>query len=488
MADVVSKADVDVADAELRFTRWRREKSNRVWSRQVGSASGTARGGHGWRRTVRDEQLLEFATLHGMVLLRQAATWFYGGNASTALKRVVKMEQAGLVNRDAGVPAWAGTVITPTRAGQKVGVQGLPPMFERLALRDLSVPENLLHPALVADRLLVAMSQGVRVLTERQIRLMDREPDQDAVQEFLESVGVRFSVGETDPGVRPGRVFRRVYGADGQVTHTVPEVTYLSCAIASERQSATTETPTSVRFPDFVKVLASGELAAVEVEIATKASDRLQAIVVGYSKAVARLIPDGRGGVVRESVVERGEDGQERTVQRVALRRGQFRQVEWVCTPEAKGLLWGRFNPRKGEWARGFVPASMPFEYKSVQWASPPPNLPITVNDVVAHDSGVQYAVDQRSLPARYRCSYKRWLLWQEVWRREVPAADRPRKTFVKWVTLPAGGPGEVPPLELCLLTEAEVANAVRPRPRAGDTGVVAADDGGDANPGADAV
>ena len=112
MVKAIPQELVDAAQVDRRFTRWHREQSSRVASQVVSHRSGEARKGHGWRRTARDEALLEFASLHGMVLLRQAAKWFYGGKQSTASQRVSKMVAAGLLNRDDGVPEWAGMVLT----------------------------------------------------------------------------------------------------------------------------------------------------------------------------------------------------------------------------------------------------------------------------------------------------------------------------------------------------------------------------------------
>lgn len=462
MAEVVPKSLVEAQRADALFSRWRREKAARLASQEAGVRSGTAYRGHGWRRTPRDEQLLEFVTLHGMILLRQAAKWFYGGSEQTALKRAVKMTQAGLLARDDGVEEWAGTVLTPTRAGQRVGVSALPRMFDGLTVQDRAVPDNLLHAALVADRMLVARSQGITVLTERQIRLLDKQDDPVEVQAFLESVGVRFAAGATDVGVRSGQVFVKT-GEDSAGRELFEKRdTFVAAPVPSTRQRGSD--PLSVRYPDFLQVTGQGELVAVEVEIAAKPSDRLGAIIAGYAKAVARYRPDGRGGVVRERKRVRDGEGGTREEMRPVLERHQFRQVQWWCVPESEALLCGRYTRATNGYSRGMITKTMPLEFEGVDWAAPPTGLPMTVRAAVADDSGVQYKLDQRVLYARYRCSYQRWKLWRKVWESRVAPHERGAWTFVKWLMVPAGGAGVLSNLELCEEAELAAANAVPPR------------------------
>lgn len=456
VAEVIPRAVVEADAVGAGLSRARRERFLRLASQSAGADTGLRRSGHGWRRTERDEQLLQFVTLHGMILLRQAAKWFYSGKDETALKRVTKMEQAGLVNRDSGVADWAGTVITPTTAGQRVGVLELPTVFDNLVKRQLSVPDNLLHAALVADRILVTQAKGYRVLTERQIRLLDKA-DPDEVRAYLATQGVKFASEDTDPGVRPGVVFRERPTGDGDVKIEQYE-TYLAAPVPSPSQPSTTRTPQSVRFPDFVYVTRLGELVAMEVEIATKASDRLQGIVAGYSRTVARMIPDGMGSYRRATTAE----GQ--VSARPLLERHQFRQVQWWCVPESANLLRGRWDVKRNQWGVGFIPRMMPFEYQApdrpVDWHSQQSSLPMTVHEVTADDSGVQYALDQRVLPPHYRCSYKRWKVWRQVWRQHVPLEYRERAVFTRWLMVPGRADGEVSNLALCTLTEQDLLNA----------------------------
>ena len=458
--------------ASAGFTRAQRERAARLASRVAGEESGLRRKGHGWRRGERDEQLLQFATLHGMILLRQAAKWFYGGNEDLAFRRVVKMEQAGLVNRDSGVAEWAGTVVTPTTAGQKVGLLELPGPFERLAQRALSVPDNLLHAALVADQVLVQQSKGYRVLTERQIRLLDKHDDAAEVRAFLESQGVRFSSSEMEAGVRPGVVFRQRRTGEGPDDVVVERYsTFLAAPVPSPKQPLNTREPESVRFPDFVYISpTTGELVAMEVEIATKASDRLQAIIAGYSRAVAQPVSDGRGGF--EARAERDEHGREHWTP--VMRRHQFRQVRWLCVEETANLLRGRFDPKLYRYRTdGLIPSAMPMTYRKddgrggtqlrVDWHNQSAALPMQVHLVEADDVGVQYRLDQREVSPHYRCSYKRWKVWRQVWKADVPAEKRGTIRFIRW--LQGQSPhGEFTNHEWCILTEQKLANAAPPR------------------------
>lgn len=464
MPELIPQEVLDAARVERVFTRWHREQSSRAASRAVGDRSGKARVGHGWRRTERDEQLLQFATLHGMVLLRQAAKWFYGGKESTASQRVSKMVQAGLLNRDDGVPAWAGVVLTPTMAGQRVGVQGLP-VFERLANRWLSVPDNLLHSALTADRMLLAESQGFRVLTERQIRLLDGE-DLDVVKDFLTSpaVGAVFADGEFEPGIVPGRVWRAQSGPSGADRRYVPVPSVLGAAYPLPTQSLDDPEPRSVRYPDFVQVHPdTGELIAVEIEIAGKANDRLAAIVDGYAKSVARLVPDGYGAF-RTRSVSRTDPGTGEVVKVVEplFRRHQFRQVHWMCVPETAKQLRGRMQ--SGVAGGGYIAAAMPDEFRNADWRKQNRSRPMLVDEITADDPGVQYALDQRILHARYRCSYKRWMVWREVWEAHVEPRRRGVLPFSRWVMVPRGGRRQPSNLDLCLEAEETLANTAPAR------------------------
>ncbi|WP_197028064.1 hypothetical protein [Gordonia alkanivorans] len=469
MAEVISRAEAEALAASSGFTRRRRERMARLASRAAGVDSGLRRSGHGWRRSEQDEQLLQFVTLHGVILLRQAAKWFYDGSEDRAFRRVVKMRDAGLLNTDSGVAAWAGTAITPTTTGQKVGVMELPKVFHRLTRRAVSVPDNLLHATLVADHLLMRTrgDSRVRALTERQIRLLDGHDDPDEVREFLESQGVRFSTSEFEPGVRPGRVFRQ-RNVGGQVV-TEESSTFLSVPVPAPGQSPHTREPHSVRYPDFVYVTPrNGEMVAVEVEIATKPSDRLGAIVAGYSRSVARMVPDGVGGFKTIS----GVDAAGNEVTRTAWRRHQFRQVEWLCIDESANLLCGRRDPRAQKRRdNGMIPTAMPFEYKNpggsglrVDWDQLPAVMPMQVHLVTADDIGVRYRLDQRELSPQYRCSYQRWQVWRRVWENDVEPELRGTVRFTRWLSGQSAH-GPFSNYEYCLLTENRLANTVGPRP-----------------------
>ena len=465
MVKAIPQELVDAAQVDRRFTRWHREQSSRVASQVVSHRSGEARKGHGWRRTARDEALLEFASLHGMVLLRQAAKWFYGGKQSTASQRVSKMVAAGLLNRDDGVPEWAGMGLTPTRAGQIVGLQGLPPVFDRLANRYLSVPDNLLHAALVADRMLLAQSQGFRVLTERQIRLLDGE-DLAVVREFMtsEAVGAKFADSEFELGIVPGKVWRSKPGPVGGDRELVADDSVLAAAYPAVGQRLDDPQPGSVRYPDFVQIHpTTGELIAVEIELASKANDRLASIVAGYSKAVARLVPDGFGGFRTTTVVRTNpQTGEQEQKQQPVFRRGQFRQVQWLCVPETAKQLRGRPGA-DGKFRDGYIERAMPDEYQWVNWAQQSPALPMLVHEVTADDPGVQYSLDQRVLHARYRCSYKRWKVWRQLWEEDIRPERRGILTFVRWLMVPSGG-GQESNLDRCLAAEVRAANAAPAR------------------------
>src|SRR3546814_20130765 len=119
-------------------------------------------------------------TLHGVVSLRQAAPWFYGGKISTARHRVRSMEDAGLLTRNQDQP-WAGVVLVPTLDGQTVGLETAEFPVSHSSLRGhMTVPANLLHRLLVADQTLTARARGRPVLSERRIRMMKAHGERHA--------------------------------------------------------------------------------------------------------------------------------------------------------------------------------------------------------------------------------------------------------------------------------------------------------------------
>jgi hypothetical protein len=210
------------------------------------------------------------------------------------------------------------------------------------------------------------------------------------------------------------------------------------------------------------------------VEIATKASDRLAAIVAGYAKAVAQFELDPVTGEFKKTVSRDG-DGVEREV--VVLKRRQFRQVRWMCVQETVHLLQGTKDLHTREYRpNGLVPTAMSDVYRrrksgaggyelAVDWDQQSPHLPMLVSRVVADDEGVQYRLDQRELPPLYRCSYARWKVWQGVWKADVPEDKRAQRAFVFWLRGMSKF-GSFTNHEYCMMTEQRLDNTVAPRPK----------------------
>src|SRR5699024_3321815 len=159
------------------LSRARRERVRRDSQarsvRAVKRGRSTAKGLPGWRRLAEDEDLLRFLTVHGVVSLRQAAHWFYGGRYERARYRARLLEQAGLLVRH-DQESWAGVILVPTLDGQKVGLESANFPVSHASLRGhMRVPSQLLHRLLVAEYTLAARAKGRRVISERQIRMLD---------------------------------------------------------------------------------------------------------------------------------------------------------------------------------------------------------------------------------------------------------------------------------------------------------------------------
>lgn len=417
MVRVVQRWEVDAESVPLAVSKAQRARSNRRAT--AGARSGVHRG-DGWVRKPADEQLLEFMSLHGVINLRQASKWFYGGNFETARSRVRKMFDAGLVERYIDTP-WAGVVLFPTLDGQTVGLGGK----DHPLRKQLAVPRNLEHKLTVIDHALVSRSRGLHVISERQIRMFEARPVEE-VHRYLAAHGARVSSDGVEPGIVPSTltILREIAASAGGGFEVVGErKTWLGLPVRTpvdERMAPFGSQRSGLRIPDYIEVSPDGELVAVEVEIANKADRRLSAIVDGYRDASAYL----------EKVGEKPNGSPE-----IRVRRRQFRQCRWVCSPEVLVELQGTHDFLSKEHRPGVVQRSMPDVFKaSFDWSKQGDKRPVQVLHVNADDVGVQFALDQRNLEPQYRCGYREWLQWRALWRAEIAESLQPRFPFTRWI------------------------------------------------------
>ncbi|MDN5757300.1 MAG: hypothetical protein L0H59_02025 [Tomitella sp.] len=424
MVRVLSEAERQIVDSGPVVSPWMMARSRREYSavRDVPVRRGTSSTGapSGWRRKPADEDLLRFLTLHGVLSLRQAARWFYRGAHRTARYRAGVLEQAGLLRRHE-VPGWAGVVLVPTLDGQTVGLASAEFPVSHAPLRGhMTVPNQLLHRLVVAELALGSRASGRRVISERQIRMLDARSEAETTR-FLQHEGVVFSPDGQAPGVRPAELTITVE-EQGRTILDGTRNTWVALPIRNafdERTAPFTDQRSGLRYPDFLEVSEAGELVSVEVEISTKSEDRVRRLVEGY----ARSLP-----VVRTGGRPDGSQGR-------WLQRRQFRQVRWYTSPDVEYMLCGHTDLISGVHASGLVQQVMPAVFGAdYDWRNQDKKLSVVVSQAASVEPGIQYALDQRSMEPQYQCDYRSWKIWQGQWRKDVPEQHRAVLTFPRWL------------------------------------------------------
>ncbi|WAL49668.1 hypothetical protein [Rhodococcus pyridinivorans] len=405
-------------------TRWRQARARRRFSADAlppqkrGKSGG--KGPSGWRRKPADEELLQFLTLHGVVSLRQAARWFYGGAMNTARYRVRLMEEAGLLTRHQDQP-WASAVLVPTLDGQTIGLESAEFPVSHSTLRGhMSVPSNLLHRLLTAEHALAAQARGRRVISERQIRMLEAR-DETESHKLLQWMGAKYSSDGYTAGISPSTLTVTESGPDG-TTVVGERNTWLGLPVYTDfdhRSAPYSQQRSGLRYPDFVEVLESGELAAVEVEVSTKSESRIRMLVDSYRDSLPKA----------EKYVDASG------VEALRLRRGQFRHCRWIVSPEVRVLLQGSSNFLTGKHELGLLQKSMPDVYgPKFDWSNQDDRRPVRVVEAMSDDAGIQYALDQRALEPQYRSDYRSWSRWRSLWAEEVPAEKQSLYLFAWWL------------------------------------------------------
>lgn len=410
------EAELEAGGGVLSAAGWSRQR--RV--RSAGVDSGTALG-HGWRRSDADERLLSFVTRFSVVSVRQAARFFYGGMINTARQRVQKMVEAGLLEREMTL-TWAGPIVWPTLDGQRVALGSGHPLVS-----SFRPPESqMLHRLLVSERAADVMAAGRQVFSEREIRWIEQSGAAQFGDLFAERGVVAAPADGSTPGVVPS-----VYDEEvaGQMVH---RQRWLACPTGTVTKT--------LRFPDLVAVTSTGELQAVEVELAAKEPSRMKQIVDGYRDA----------GVWLGTEQYTADDGSIRA--RQVQRRRQFRFVDWYGTPPVLRALRGYtgcVHPVTGKPAPGLIRQSYGqgrgdihgvgdtqmvykqrrrrpdggIEIVDLEWSPqgvvagrPMSARPIPLPD----DDGLAWRVQQQCLPPSAKFGYTEWGPWENLWRKDL--------------------------------------------------------------------
>lgn len=436
MVRVLAKweAEFEASMGDIPVSVWRKERR----LRNAGQDSGT-RLGHGWRRTTADEQLLSFATRFSVVSVRQAARFFYGGKINTARQRVQKMVEAGLLEREMTL-TWAGPIVWPTLDGQRVAMGAGHPLVS-----SFRPPESqMLHRLLVGERAADLMSAGVEVFSEREIRLIENSGASEWADWLAEKGVVAAPSDGSSPGVVPSVYSEEVGG------QMVRRERWLACPTGGVHKT--------LRFPDLVAVTNTGELQAVEVELAAKETPRMKAIIDGYRDA----------GVYLRTVKTTDESGQQRA--KLAQARRQFRFIDWYGTPPVLRALRGHHgsvHPMTGAPSPGLIRQSYGEAVGDVngvgdtsrvyrQWVTdsegrkqlvdcewsrtgvvqgrPMSARPIPMPD----DYGIAWRLHQLTLPDSYKFAFNEWGPWSNLWRKDIAEMGRTEDevSFTEWIVL----------------------------------------------------
>lgn len=372
------------------------------------------RRGDGWVRNEYDQLLLEAITRLGVMSIRQAHRHIYPHLAfKTVRLRIGMMVQAGLLERIDTI-GWAGTIVWPTASGRRAGTNDEPS-----PLRAMEAPSEstMLHRLLVSEYALSYIASGVSIITEREARVYETGDAIFNVEDraaFLQSLGVVRSNGQTRGVVPSPDVV-----ADKQVER------WMTLPVHDGQ--------TRVRIPDFLVVTKDGELRAVEVEPTAKQPSRLRSILKAYRDVSLRHNP-----VIGGTNTTLGEAGR---------LPGQFNSVRWLATPPVHQQLRGDesgVNKITGKRDIGLVREvwndsvnTHLFFQKEETWNLNKMGWPISVAPLdVSFDSGMEYAVEQRSLPVTYRCSLQEWHRWRKLWKQDMEGEDQPAP-FTQWIRFP---------------------------------------------------
>lgn len=377
----------------------------------VGVFSGT-NSGDGWRRLAEDEKVLEAATLLGVISLRQAHRYIYDLTFTSTRKRLARMVDVGLLVRLDNLN-WAGAIYYPTRAGRKAILEEDSPL---LALEP-PAESTMLHRLIVAEEALKLLSAGKTIITEREARLYEMGTTPENIEDrdyFLERKGVKRSINNS-PGVVPTK----------QSTNYGVVDRYLLVPTRGGESH--------YRIPDLFEVTDTGELRAIEVELTPKRPARLRGILKGYRDACLAHNQEPRGT--------------SRTLKEVGPVFRQLAGVKWVGTEPVINMIRGpegEVNSFSGKKDIGIVrplwESSLNthlFYASPSSWPMVREAWPVSVNVLdLSYDPGLEYALEQMTMPVNLRHSFNQWAKWRKIWMKEMDG-DKETIPFTKWIRLP---------------------------------------------------
>ena len=430
MARILQSWEAELEELEDGLSEYRQSRLRRRLSR--GERSGLKRG-DGWRRDGSDIELLAFLSRFTVISVRQAARFFYDGSDERARRRVRKMVEGGLLERDNSIP-WAGPVVWPTLDGQRTILGADHPLSTGVRPK----ASQMLHRLLITEQAAALVTSGREVFSEREIRMFElRGPGE--LSDWLSDRGVVAGDGQ-GPGVVP-TVYDESLDSSGAMAR---RERWLACV--TTRAGSTRRV---LRYPDLIEVTADGELCAIEVELADKELARLRGYVDSYRDAGPYMVT--------------GEDGQPQ------VRYRQFRYVRWLCSPSVRRQLVGHrggVHPVTGVPALGVIRESygeqnnayvgdtssvyqrrvrnkqtgelatvqVDFDSDGMAKGRPMSGELLPIPD----DEGIAWRLTMHFLPDRMYCTLGEWGRWQELWLSDLPDFNRTREQlpFHQWIVL----------------------------------------------------
>ena len=347
----------------------------------------------GWKVTNDDLAALVSVTRCGVLTFAQVRDWFFGGADRTVSRRLAYLERAGLIATDATFDRQWGKLVTVTRRGAEFARQWLVLPLAPYAIST----KDLTHMLAVNDIVLQLESQGRTVLTEREVRYVERHVPGTDRYEGLGEVMAEHLVGDAARSARDANNSRR----------------WLAPPMPKE----------GVHYPDAV-VVVDGELCAVEVELTPKEPQRMRKILRAYVQSglfsmvfwygtndVQRLL---RGGPARAG---RSRDASTDMASLAAggelrWRDGVLQEMGYAKRGDRNG--WGR-KPRAERDGRGtgmFV-----------------------VQPIRVMDEGVMYEVDMKNVPPMHRLRSKPvWRAKRAEWMEDATLGQPAGVSFPKWL------------------------------------------------------